>query len=134
MPTISVDRNTWVLSSNTQSVIQPDDLFSKQSSSASNIIFAPAFKITRELQYGDQRFQLREPIEVLVDFRDGLWIHQSKDLSILAYAPTRRASLMSFCMDFAALWEHIAKEEDANLTEDAETLKRKFHQIVSAVL
>src|SRR5437879_114562 len=118
MATISVDRRTWVLSSNSQALGRLD-LFSKQNSGSADIIFAPAFKITRELQYGSRRFHLREPIEVGVEFHDGLWIHKATAFSILAYAPTRRESLNSLCMDFAALWDHIALEEDANLTEDA---------------
>ena len=131
-PAVPVDMTPRVLSSNTQQ-FRAADLFAKQSGSTAEIFFAPAFKITRELQYGNCHFQLSEPINVQVEFRDGLWIHQSPELSILAYAPTRQQSLHSFCMDFAAIWEHIAQEDDINLTEEAKTLKRKFHQIVAAV-
>lgn len=91
------------------------------------------FKITDELQFGNLRFVLREPIEVRVDFREGLWLHEAPEFSIIGYGPTRQASLNSFCMDFAALWEHIAQEQDANLTEGAQALKKKFHETVASV-
>lgn len=83
--------------------------------------------------YGDRIFRLTTPIHVNVDFRDGLWIHECEPLGILAYGESRGKSLNAFRMDFAACWDLVAEEDDANLTVDARELKQKFRELVQEV-
>ncbi|MBM4083615.1 MAG: hypothetical protein FJ272_02400 [Planctomycetes bacterium] len=83
--------------------------------------------------YGNRRFHLREHIQIQVDFRDGLWIHEYAPLGILAYAETRAESLNAFRMDFAACWDFLAQEGDHGLTEDARVLKAKLLSLVERI-
>jgi len=80
--------------------------------------------------YGNRLFRLKRPIQVAVDFQDGLWLHEFEPLGIVAYAPTRAESLDAFRADFTACWDEIAQEEDANLTRDAVALKGRLLDIV----
>src|SRR5258708_11396835 len=93
----------------------------------------PTFTIAKELQFGNRRFLLLEPIEVRVDYEDGVWTHEAPALAIHAYAETRADSLNSFCMDFADRWDNIAREDDRKLTGDARQVKRNLHRIVQSL-
>ena len=96
-------------------------------------VCTPTFTITKELQFGNRRFLLREPIEVRVNYEGGVWTHEAPALAIHAFAENRIDSLNSFCMDFADRWDHIAREDDQNLTGDARQVKRKLQRIVHSV-
>jgi len=95
-------------------------------------ICTPTFTITKELQFGN-RFLLREPIEVRVNYEGGVWTHEAPALAIHAFAENRIDSLNSFCMDFADRWGHVAREDDQNLTGEARQVKRKLQRIVHSV-
>ena len=83
--------------------------------------------------YDQRRFRLTSRIAIAVDLRDGLWIHEYEPLGILAYGKSRAESLRAFRMDFAACWDSIAQEDDANLTGDAKELKHKLRALVAEV-
>jgi hypothetical protein len=85
-----------------------------------------------EVQFEGRVFPLREPIRVNVEYRNRLWVHECESLGISAFGPTRRESEVSFCMDFAALWDEIAQEDDGNLTPKALELKQQFLKLVVA--
>jgi hypothetical protein len=76
---------------------------------------------------------LRQPVDITVEVRDGLWIHECAPLGIVAYAPTRAESLNAFRLDFAVCWDSVAQESDENLTEDARDLKRALLDLVEHV-
>lgn len=80
-----------------------------------------------------RNFVLQQPIQIDVEFQDDLWIHAFQRLGILAYAPARSESLDDFRTEFAALWDVIAQEDDANLTDDAIALKRRMLELVANV-
>ncbi len=96
-------------------------------------VCTPTFTITKELQFGNRRFLLREPIEVRVNYEGGVWTHEAPALAIHAFAENRIDSLNSFCMDFADRWDHVAREDDQNLTGEARQVKRKLQRIVHSV-
>lgn len=73
--------------------------------------------------HGDRVFRLKLPVQIRVDFTDGLWVHELESLGILAYARTRTESLAAFREEFAAVWDAIAGEPDEKLTADAQALK-----------
>jgi len=87
----------------------------------------------RHVTHGRRRSRLRSPIEIVVDFRDGLWIHEYAPLGVLAYGESRQESLEAFRTDFAACWDSLAQEDDASLTGDARELKRRLVQLVQTV-
>jgi hypothetical protein len=80
--------------------------------------------------YGNRRFVLHQPIQLAVDFQDGLWIHEYEPLRITAFAGTRGESLEAFRMEFAALWDYVAQEQDDRLTPDARLLKAQLRELV----
>ena len=135
---IFADQMAWALSTNApqdfRHQLRPRLSQVLATGSRTPIVYEPVFSVTRELQYGNRRFTLRQPIRIQTDYRDGLWFHESPELSIVACAPLRSESLNSFCMDFAAIWDHIAQQPDTTLSEDARQLKGKLLQIVEAAL
>ena len=80
--------------------------------------------------YGNHQYKLRERVTINVDFRDGLWIHECESLGIMGYGPSRSESLNAFRMEFASCWDYVAQEDDANLTLDAQDLKKRLLALV----
>jgi hypothetical protein len=80
-----------------------------------------------------RRFILKKPIRILPDVMDGVWVHEYEPLGIIAYGRTRSESLEAFRMEFAVLWDEYAQEEDENLTDDAQELKRAINELVASV-
>jgi len=86
-----------------------------------------------QLTFEDRVFRFRKPINVEVEHRNGLWIHECEPLGISAFGLSHRESEVSFCMDFAALWDEIAQEDDGSLTPKALELKRQLVTLIAAV-
>jgi hypothetical protein len=80
--------------------------------------------------YENKEFLFKEPIQIQVDFQDGIWIHQNETFGILGYGKSRAESLDAFRMEFVACWETIASEDDSKLTDDAKELKKKLKNLV----
>jgi hypothetical protein len=80
-----------------------------------------------------RRFILKNPIRILPDVLDGVWVHEYEPLGIIAYGRTRSESLEAFRMEFAVLWDEYGQEDDQNLTEDAKELKSAIKNLVSLV-
>jgi hypothetical protein len=89
---------------------------------------APLF--WKRIAVGDRLFFLNTPMNIDVDFRDGVWVHEFSPLGILAFAPTRKESLEAFRAEFASAWDFIASEPDDKLTSDAVRLKNALKRIV----
>ncbi len=86
----------------------------------------------RRVVYGNRLFRLRQPIEIQVDFREGLWIHEFEPLNLLAFAHTRSESLGAFRLQFVVSWDQLAQEDDSLLTRDAQAAKGRFRDLVEA--
>jgi len=76
------------------------------------------------------QFTLTEPIRIQETYERGTWMRRYDHLGILAYGRSREEAIAAFCEEFACCWEEIAREEDANLTSDAQELKGKLRSIV----
>ena len=87
----------------------------------------------RHVVHGRRLFCLRSPIQISVGLRDGLSIHECASLGVIAYGASPAESLEAFRADFAACWDSIAQEDDANLTLDAQQLKRTLLALVDCV-
>lgn len=85
------------------------------------------------LIYDNRRFHLNQPIQIYPVFHEGVWVHEYEPLRISAFGHLRHESLQAFKMEFAACWDQLAKEEDDNLTEDAQDLKKQLLAIVRNV-
>ena len=85
------------------------------------------------LLYHNRRFHLRQPIQITPVFHEGVWVHEYEPLKIFAFGHSRHESLHAFKMEFSACWDQLAQEEDNNLTEDAQDLKRLLLSLVQNV-
>lgn len=85
------------------------------------------------LIYDNRRFHLNQPIQINPVFHEGVWVHEYEPLRMYAFGHLRHESLQAFKMEFAACWDQLAEEEDNNLTEDAQDLKRQLLALVRTV-
>lgn len=76
------------------------------------------------------KFTLAKPICIQEAYERGTWIRRYDPLGILAYGRSREEVIAAFCEEFACCWEEIAREEDANLTSDAQDLKHRLRDTV----
>jgi hypothetical protein len=86
-----------------------------------------------ELRFENRVFRFVTPIKIEVEHRNGLWVHECESLGISAFGLTHRESEVSFCMDFAALWDEIAQEDERNLAPNALELKHQLLKLIAAV-
>lgn len=82
------------------------------------------------LECSGWHFKMTKPICVQESYDDGIWVRRFDPLGILAYGQSRDEVADAFCDEFACCWEEIAREDDANLTEDARELKGHIINIV----
>jgi hypothetical protein len=83
--------------------------------------------------YNNRSFILTKPMQLLVNFLDGIWVHEHQQLGIIAYGKSRAESLNAFRMEFAALWDDYALEEDGLLSDDAKALKKAMSNLVKDI-
>jgi len=83
--------------------------------------------------YNSRSFILAKPIQLLINFHDGIWVHEHQQLGIIAYGKSRSESLNAFRMEFAALWDDYALEEDDLLSDDAKALKKTMLNLVRVI-
>jgi len=82
------------------------------------------------LECSGWQFRMAKPISVQESYDEGVWIRRLDSLGILAYGRSRDEVTKAFCEEFACCWEEIAREDDANLTADAQELKSTILSIV----
>lgn len=85
------------------------------------------------LRCGSIAFTLAHKIEVSTFIADGLWVYKSKLLGIESFGESKLEARESFAEDFAALYDHIANEDDTQLTPEARQIKRAFLDLVVSV-
>ena|SRR5437773_11126468 len=88
----------------------------------------------REIEHDGHTFLLKRPVPVCVSLDDDFWGYESQDFGIIAYGATRDAALRSFSEDFSALYDHLARETNDNLTPDAIRIKQAFSETVESVV
>jgi len=77
--------------------------------------------------------RLAHPIARVIEKQDDLLLCEDAHLGIIAYGDTREEVMREFSNEFNPLWDIIAEEEDALLTEDARLLKRRLIELVRKV-
>ena len=85
------------------------------------------------LRCGPTAFTLAHTIEVSTFIADGLWVYKSIVLGIESFGESKLEARESFTEDFAALYDHIANEDDTQLTPEARRIKRAFRDLVVSV-
>lgn len=85
------------------------------------------------IEWGRKRFILKKTIRVRVGLEGGVWVYDYEPLGIMAHGSTEAEAMDAFRTEFASAWNHIAREDDANLTRDARGLKKRLLSIVDRV-
>jgi hypothetical protein len=80
-------------------------------------------RLTR-FEHAGQRYDLRKPIVVTVEYVDGLWVYHNESLNLWGYAERREDALRDLHENFAYLWKELAEEDDDVLDERAKAIKR----------
>ena len=78
-------------------------------------------------------FHLAHPIACTIEKQDDLLFCEDAHLGIIAYGDAREEVMREFSNEVNTLWDVIAEEEDALLTEDARLLKRRLIELVRKV-
>jgi hypothetical protein len=81
----------------------------------------------------EMTLHLAHPIACVIKKQGDLLFCEDAHLGIIAYGDTREEVMREFSNEFSALWDIIAEEEDALLTEDARLLKRRLIELVRKV-
>ena len=87
-----------------------------------------------EIEHDGKIFRLNAPIVVSFFVEDALFYCEYAPLSILSFGPSQSDAVLSFCEDFAMLWDAIGQSEDNSLTSDAETVKKRLKALVNSVV
>jgi hypothetical protein len=87
----------------------------------------------REVRSEGKVFRLAHPIACAIEKQEGLFISEFEPLDIIAYGESREEAIQGFSHEFMILWEAIARQQDSSLTDDAKSLKRKLHELVTEV-
>ncbi len=87
----------------------------------------------RKLDVPGKTFYLAHPIACVIDKQDDLLLCEDAHLGIIAYGENREEVMQEFAREFEVIWDVIAQEEDAQLTEDARLLKSRLIELVRKV-
>jgi len=71
-------------------------------------------------------YNLKAPIQVQVEYVDGLWGYRNEALNLWGYGEKREEALKDLHANFAYLWNEFAKEADNVLDEKALALKQRL--------
>lgn len=80
---------------------------------------------------GKKGLSLMKPIEYTIDFRDGIWTMENKDLGIISISNGYKECFSDFNDEVFFIYEEYGQEEDDKLTKDAKELKRKILQHIA---
>lgn len=82
-----------------------------------------AFRIALDSIYSDYRkFEFREPIELQLIQDEGVWSCEACGVISTGANPSEAA--LSFCEDFAVIWDEIAQAPDGSLSAAARSTKQ----------
>lgn len=71
-----------------------------------------------------ERFVLAEPLELTVEYTDGLWVYHNPQLNLWGSGERREDAVTDLYSSFAYLWRELAREEDSALDGEAMKVKR----------
>lgn len=78
-------------------------------------------------------FQLAQPILTRIKKQKDIYIAEYKPLDIIVYGRSENEVIEEFNNEFSLLWDCIVCENDENLTEDAQALKKKLSDMVKGI-
>lgn len=81
-------------------------------------------------EHEGRRYILKEPLTVLVEHNEGMWIYHNDEINLWGYASRRADAVRELHATFDYLWHELAEEDDAVLDEKAKSLKRKLLAMV----
>ena len=94
---------------------------------------APCWHFTQKIEHRSRTFELARPLAIrLQQDCDRVWEASVSSLGIFATGNSSPLAFDELQEEFAAIWDALAFEDDANLTEDAIQLKRTLRQLVRA--
>jgi hypothetical protein len=105
-----------------------------QNGTQASILMQEALAVVLEVREGGRIFRLNEPIYLTRFAENGYIYLRNRSLSILSYGTSEQDAVVSFREDFGALWDCIAKADDATLTPDAIEVKQRLLAIVNTVV
>lgn len=82
-------------------------------------------RMTR-LDHSGFRLDFKTPVQVQVEYTDGLWVYRNEALNLLGCGERREDALKDLHANFAYLWQEFAEEEDRVLDSNALMLKRRL--------
>lgn len=80
-------------------------------------------------EYAGMRYDLQQPIQVQVEYIDGLWMYRNESLNLWGCGERREEALRDLHSNFLYLWQEIAEETDEMLDEKALGLKRRLLEL-----
>jgi hypothetical protein len=87
----------------------------------------------KRIKWKKNLFELKHPIDVTRNFRDGLWTLYDERLEILVIASDLEQCKKDFQEEFCILWEEYANTPDDKLSLDGQKLKYKLREIIEGV-
>ena len=84
-----------------------------------------------ELRSQDKLFEFHKPLEVILYQDDDVWVCECCAILSVGHTPSEAA--LSFCEDFAVLWDEVAQLPDSALTKKAQDMKSCILSIVKSV-
>lgn len=92
------------------------------------IVSMEPLRLTR-FEHSGTRFELRKPIQVQVEYVDGLWMYRNEALNLWGCGERREEALRDLHANFAYLWKEFAEERDEVLDEKALALKLRLLEL-----
>lgn len=77
------------------------------------------------------RHELQTPVQVQVEYSDGLWVYRNEALNLWGCGERREDALNDLHANFVYLWQEIAEEEDSVLDSKALSLKHRLLDLQS---
>jgi hypothetical protein len=82
-------------------------------------------------EHEGRRYELKEPLTVLVEHSEGTWIYHNEEINLWGYARRRADAIRELHEAFDYLWHSFAEEDDDVLDPTAQLLKRKLRAMVA---
>ena len=76
------------------------------------------------------RYALAQPLEVTVEYQDGLWVYHNAELNLWGSGERREEAVKDLNSSFSCLWHELAEEEDSALDAEALRVKRLLLALV----
>jgi len=76
--------------------------------------------------WGERNYLLRQPVQIVSAFQDGLWVFECYAYGLSAFSSDRDEAFAHLREEFSFLYEGLVNEPDAALTRDAALLRDRL--------